>query len=63
MNFCYVDMALCDQIFQIDQIKQWLFEAQKYLQDMIKVLNLDDEAISAFSVVTLKHLITWQLLL
>ncbi|XP_038989375.1 WASH complex subunit 5-like isoform X3 [Phoenix dactylifera] len=41
-----------EQFCQIDQIKQWLFEAQKYLQDMIKVLNLDDEAMSTFSAIT-----------
>ncbi|XP_073099938.1 uncharacterized protein [Elaeis guineensis] len=41
-----------EQSCPIDQIKQWLFEAQKYLQDMIKVLSLDDGAMSTFSVIT-----------
>lgn len=46
------DVEQFRQIEESLQIKQRLSEAQKYLQDMIKVLNLDDGVMSTFTVIT-----------
>ncbi|CAD5171322.1 unnamed protein product [Musa acuminata subsp. malaccensis] len=46
------DIEKFHQIEENVQCKQHLSELQKYLQDMIKTLNLDNDALSTFSVIT-----------